>query len=178
MLEQQQLCFHSITPPWLLQFASEFRTKRDISKVTSRPPPLMYVPLIYTSHSHAIVSLWPAVSCWCWYCLFIGGEPYGADRTVPYLAIEEDTPVIIAWRCLYTKGSREREGANSWTAERDRSICVRPLLPCETVFPFFFFWKASNKHLLTTEDLISANIYHIGCLLVQQFIVSAVLKNV
>lgn len=140
-LEQQQLCFHSITPPWLLQFASEFRTKRDISKVTSRPPPLMYVPLIYTSHSHAIVSLWPAVSCWCWYCLFIGGEPYGADRTVPYLAIEEDTPVIIAWRCLYTKGSREREGANSWTAERDRSICVRPLLPCETVFLFFFLLK-------------------------------------
>lgn len=87
-----------------------------------------------THQNHAIVSLWPAASCWCWYCIFIGRDLSGRNRVVPYLAIEEDTPVSLAWRWMYTDGSGEKEGANGWTADSDIHLCPPPV----TMWSIFF----------------------------------------
>lgn len=107
--------------------------------------PLNLLPWLGSTHqNHAIVSLWPAASCWCWYYILIGRGLSGRFWAVPYLAIEEATPVALAWRWMYTEESGEKEGANGWAAHSDIHWCPPPV----TMWSIYFSLKCFEQCFL------------------------------
>lgn len=120
--------------------------------------PLMYVLLIYTSLPCYSFSL----ACSILLMLLLSFDwlkHVWADWAVPYLAIEEDTPICLAWRCLETKGNREQE--SQWL---EGWVQQEPQHPPPVTMWSIFFSLSSIREIFAHYRIEINKHLHIQCL--------------